>query len=40
MLNRINSLAFYIPRFHIDAFEHSFVICAARYWNALLNYIL
>ncbi len=37
---RGNSLTINIPRFHIDALEHNFVIRAAHYWNALPNHVV
>ena len=37
---RNNRLALNMFKFHIDAFEHSFVIRAARHRNALPNHIV
>ena len=35
-----NCLALLIPKFHVDAYEHSFAIRAARYWNVLHNNVV
>ena len=36
----IDIVTLYIPSFHIDALQYSFIIRDVRYWNVLPNYIV